>query len=207
MEFNQKLQALRRQKGLTQEELAAALFVSRAAVSKWESGRGYPNIDSLRAIAQYFAVSVDELLGGAQEEPAVQDAGPAASARYVLWGIVDLSAALLLVLPLFGQRADGVVQAAPLLALTGVPGYMLAAFHAVVAGLAACGALLLVQQGRRESSGLRWRGWLSAGLTAAGVLLFIVSRQPYAAAFLFLHMLIKAFPPLKAAMKRSVSPM
>ena len=51
MEFNEKLQQLRKQKGLTQEQLAEALFVSRTAVSKWESGRGYPNIESLKAIA------------------------------------------------------------------------------------------------------------------------------------------------------------
>ena len=47
MEFNKKLQELRKQKGFTQEELAELLFVSRTAVSKWESGRGYPNIDSI----------------------------------------------------------------------------------------------------------------------------------------------------------------
>jgi transcriptional regulator with XRE-family HTH domain len=64
MELKEKLQALRKQKGLTQEELAAALYVSRTAISKWESGRGYPSIDSLRAIADFFSVSLDELLSG-----------------------------------------------------------------------------------------------------------------------------------------------
>lgn len=40
MELSEKLQELRKEKGLTQEELAEALFVSRTAISKWESGRG-----------------------------------------------------------------------------------------------------------------------------------------------------------------------
>ena len=62
MEFNEKLQSLRKNKGLTQEELAEALFVSRTAISKWESGRGYPSIDSLKEIAKYFSVTIDELL-------------------------------------------------------------------------------------------------------------------------------------------------
>lgn len=62
MEFNRKLQELRKQKGITQEELAEALFVSRTAISKWESGRGYPSIESLKAISRYYSVSIDELL-------------------------------------------------------------------------------------------------------------------------------------------------
>ena len=61
MDFSEKLQNLRKQHGLTQEELAAKLFVSRTAISKWESGRGYPNIDSLKEISKFFSVSVDEL--------------------------------------------------------------------------------------------------------------------------------------------------
>ena len=64
MEFNEKLQELRKARGLTQEELAEALFVSRTAISKWESGRGYPSIDSLKQIANYFSISIDELLSG-----------------------------------------------------------------------------------------------------------------------------------------------
>ena len=64
MEFCEKLQELRKKRGLTQEELAEQLYVSRTAISKWESGRGYPSIDSLKAIAKYFSVSVDDLLSG-----------------------------------------------------------------------------------------------------------------------------------------------
>lgn len=64
MEFCEKLQELRKKRGLTQEELAKQLYVSRTAISKWESGRGYPSIDSLKAIAKYFSVSVDDLLSG-----------------------------------------------------------------------------------------------------------------------------------------------
>lgn len=62
MEFHEKLQELRKQRGMTQEELAAALYVSRTAVSKWESGRGYPSIDSLKAVSGFFGVSLDQLL-------------------------------------------------------------------------------------------------------------------------------------------------
>lgn len=57
MEFHEKLQELRKQKNLTQEELSEILFVSRTAISKWESGRGYPSIDSLKAIAEFFGVT------------------------------------------------------------------------------------------------------------------------------------------------------
>ena len=62
MEFYEKLQELRKSRGLTQEELAEMLYVSRTAISKWESGRGYPNMDSLKAISKCFSVSLDDLL-------------------------------------------------------------------------------------------------------------------------------------------------
>lgn len=51
MEFSEKLQNLRKSRGWTQQELADKLYVSRTAVSKWESGKGYPNIDSLKSLA------------------------------------------------------------------------------------------------------------------------------------------------------------
>ncbi len=54
MEFNEKLQLLRKQNNMTQEQLAEKLYVSRTAVSKWESGKGYPNIESLEKYIQAF---------------------------------------------------------------------------------------------------------------------------------------------------------
>ena len=53
LEFHEKLQELRKSRNLTQEELAEELYVSKTAISKWESGRGYPSIDSLKAIAGF----------------------------------------------------------------------------------------------------------------------------------------------------------
>ena len=62
MEFSEKIQELRNKNKLTQEQFAEKLYVSRTAVSKWESGKGYPSIDSLEYISKTFNISIDELL-------------------------------------------------------------------------------------------------------------------------------------------------
>ena len=62
MEFGDKLKKLRTDRGLSQEELAAKIFVTRTAVSKWETKKGYPSIDSLKLIANLFDVTLDELI-------------------------------------------------------------------------------------------------------------------------------------------------
>ena len=60
--FSDKLRKLREDKGLTQQELANQLFVTRSAVAKWEQGRGVPNPDSMESIAIFFNVEKNELL-------------------------------------------------------------------------------------------------------------------------------------------------
>ena len=62
MTLGEKLKKLRADNGFTQEELAEKLYVTRTAISKWESNRGYPNIDALKAISKFFSVSIDLLL-------------------------------------------------------------------------------------------------------------------------------------------------
>ena len=62
MIFSEKLQLIRRNKGLTQEELAQRLSVSRQAVAKWEAGQAYPDITNLIGISNLFHVTVDYLV-------------------------------------------------------------------------------------------------------------------------------------------------
>lgn len=62
MKLCEKLVKLRRESGMTQEELAAKLYVTRTAVSKWENDKGYPGIDSLKLLSQIYNVSIDELI-------------------------------------------------------------------------------------------------------------------------------------------------
>ena len=61
MSFGDRLQALRHSSGLTQEEFAQQLNVSRQAVSKWESSRGYPEIEKIIYICNHYGVAIDEL--------------------------------------------------------------------------------------------------------------------------------------------------
>lgn len=61
--LNEQIASLRKEKGITQEELAQALGVTNQAVSKWESAQCCPDIQLLPDIADYFGVSIDELMG------------------------------------------------------------------------------------------------------------------------------------------------
>lgn len=191
MEFNEKLQELRKQRGLTQEALADALYVSRTAVSKWESGRGYPNIDSLKAIARFFSVSIDSLLSGdemltiAEETQKLQKN----QLRTQIFGMLDLSGILLLFLPFFRQGTEAV----SLLTLTEIQLYLRAGYCILVAGMAVTGFLTLLQAMRISAWWETYKNHVSLGINAFGVFLLIISLQPYAAVFLLVFLLIKVF--------------
>ena len=62
MEFRDRLYQLRRGRGISQEELANAVGVSRQAVQKWEAGSSTPDLDNLSALAEYFGVTLDYLV-------------------------------------------------------------------------------------------------------------------------------------------------
>lgn len=198
MELHEKLQELRKQKGITQEELAKALYVSRTAISKWESGRGYPSIDSLKAIAKFFSVSIDDLLSGDQVLSIAKQTEH--HFRDLVFGLLDCSTAILFFLPFFGQPADGMVKAVSLLSLTEISPWLKIAYFAITIAMVLYGILILAFQNCLQAFWVRHKNNLSFLINAVGALLFIISSQPYAATFLFLFFIIKA-------MIRKVSPM
>lgn len=199
MEFNEKLQELRKQKGLTQEELAGYLFVSRTAVSKWESGRGYPNIESLKAIAAFFSVTVDELLSSEEILTAAQEDKKQTEKRFLctVFGLLDMCASLFFFLPLFATRAEGHILEVSLAVLGGVPPYLKALYFSAVIATVIMGVLELALQSCTARIWVRTREKLSIALGACAVLLFVAGLQPYAAVFAFSLLAVKAFMLIK----------
>ena len=199
MEFNEKLQELRKLKGLTQEELAESLYVSRTAISKWESGRGYPNIDSLKLIAKFFSVSIDELLSNDElltiaEEDNRQKTN---CIRDLVFGLLDLSIAMFFFLPFFGQNNNGLIVNVSLMDLSEITIYSKAAYLVIVGLIILLGILTIVLQNYNGKFWQSFKNKISLFLNVIGVILFIITTQPYAATFLFILLIIKVWLLLK----------
>lgn len=199
MEFHEKMQQLRKQKGWTQEELAERLFVSRTAVSKWESGRGYPGIESLKAVSKLFLVSVDELLSGdelislAQAEQKEKAGGM----RSLVFGILDCMTALLIFLPFFGQQDGDMIRMVPLLSLTESMDYILFIYIAAVALISVFGVAQLALQNWHNPVWIRGKTTASIVLGVALLLFSIAARHPYPGAFLLCLLVLKGVLLLK----------
>ena len=199
MELNEKLQELRKRKGLTQEELAEHLYVSRTAVSKWESGRGYPNIESLKAISKFFSVSLDDLLSSDEILDIAEENQKNMKNQFrdLAFGLLDVCAALFFVLPLFAEKTDGVIRNCSLFMLENIRSYLKISYYVFVIGILVSGVLILALQNCRRKIWLKSKTGISFGLGLTAVLLFILSLQPYAAVFAFVLLAFKAFVRIK----------
>lgn len=199
MEFNEKLQELRKSRSLTQEELAEALYVSRTAVSKWESGRGYPGIDSLKAISRFFSVSIDELICPEEILSMAEDEKKTFLGRWIpfLCGALDLLPVILLFVPLFGNGTDR-PSAVSLIFLDGVSAWIRVVFFALI-GLTVLNGLAGIFFSRMDRTELN-RRCLLAGIvfSVAGTALFLMTRQPYAGMIFLTLLVIKGILVIRA---------
>ena len=199
MTFGEILKKLRTDKGLTQDELAEKIYVTRTAISKWESGRGFPNIESLKAISKYFSVSLDELLSGEEILAIAENDNKQKerTLRDLIFGLLDCGMALLLFLPFFGQKADGVIRSVSLLALSNIQPYLKTTYIAFVSIMVVLGIMTLGLQNCCQRFWTQSKSILSLSLSAVGVCLFIISQQPYAAVFVFAFLIIKTLMLIK----------
>lgn len=192
MEFNEKLQELRKNKGLTQEELAEALFVSRTAVSKWESGRGYPNLDSLKEISRYFSVTIDDLICSEEIITAAEDEKKACIDKYIslICGALDILMALLLFLPVFGNGAD-TPASVTLYGITGLSSWIRTIFALVISVTVLNGICGVVISRFDKPVWNRHRLVTGIVLSITGAAVFMMTRQPYAGILCLAMLVVK----------------
>ena len=193
MEFSENLQELRQQKQLTQEDLAEKLYVTRTAISKWESGRGYPSIESLKAISEFFAVSIDELLSGKElirfaEKDSIDKL---LHMRNLVFGLLDCALIMFLFLPFFGQREGDFIRQVSLISLTVGPWFIKTVYVTVVLLTITWGIGTLTLQNNDNLIWLKGKHIFSLLASIFGVIIFMASFQPYAAFFTFVLLIIK----------------
>ena len=162
--LSEKLYLLRRKAGLSQEELAEKLDVSRQAVSKWESGTARPDVDRLQSLAGFYGVTVDALLSddplpgpeenadAPAEKPAAPSGGPQGkrpgAALLSLGVILALAGALLLLLRgLLSLLSPPVAEEIAKSSVIHIDGSGILAIGALL--LLAAGALLLILSKKR----------------------------------------------------------
>ena len=201
MEFHEKLQELRKGRGLTQEELAEALYVSRTAISKWESGRGYPSIDSLKEISSYFSVTIDELLSSDRLLSIAEKENKANLQNMcdILFGMIDVCSFMLIALPLYPNMVNGYIYSVNLWAYTQTTELNYLLFWIMYASLVILGIIkLLLTKFRSKKYNPAMTG-ISMRLGIALVLFLAVTREAYAVVVAFLLLVIKGILLLKNA--------
>ena len=201
MEFHEKLQQFRKDKGLTQEELAAALYVSRTAVSKWESGRGYPSIDSLRDISKYFSVTIDELLSG-ETLLNIAEKDNRANLQKVydfLFGAADIFSLLLIVLPLYPKTIDGYVYAVNLIDYAEVSYITLSIYWTMFIISITLGVMKILLTKYRPEKNTKLLSNISIGFNILLVMFLIITGETYASILMVIILVIKMMLLLKRA--------
>ena len=199
MEFHEKLQELRKNRKMTQEELAEVLYVSRTAVSKWESGRGYPSIDSLKEISKFFSVSIDDLLSG-EKLLSIAEKENKSNIRNIcdlLFGVVDFCSFMLILLPLYPNTVDGFVYSVNLLAYTETTPFNRAMYWFLFGSLIMIGGIkiLLTKLGIEEKH--KMMTGISMLLSSVMVLFLAMAREAYAIMLAFMLLVIKGVILLK----------
>ena len=194
MEFHKKLQELRKSRDLTQEALAEALFVSRTAISKWESGRGYPSIDSLKAISLYFSVSIDDLLS-ADKLISIAQRENRANIRQLcdlLFGVADILSLAMILLPLYPFTVDDMIYSVNLPAHQQASSLTLSIYWLLFAAMILIGIVKLLAVQRKAEKVCPALTRISLAVHIVAIIYLSLTRVAYAIVVSFLLLVLKA---------------
>ena len=200
MEFHEKLQELRKKKGLTQEELAEALYVSRTAISKWESGRGYPSIDSLKEISNFFSISIDDLLSSEKVLSIAEKENKSNIRRMcdLILGLIDMCVILLIILPIYPNTVDEYIYSVNLFSYTQNNPMIRVVYWILFLGVLAIGMIKCLLIWQKSEKGQKTLTFLSMGISIFIVLFLAMAREVYAVVLAFLILVVKGMVLFKS---------
>ena len=200
MEFHEKIQELRKNRGLTQEELASALYVSRTAISKWESGRGYPNIDSLKDISCFFDVSIDDLLSSEKLLTIAQKENKLNIQNMcdLIFGIVDVFSILLILLPLYPNTINSYIYCVNLFEYIETTSFNISLYWIMYSSLILLGIMKVLFTKFRFDSYNKVLTYISLIISIIIVLFLALTRVVYAIVLAFILLIIKGILLIKS---------
>lgn len=193
MNFSEKIQKLRNNNGLTQEQLAEKLYISRTAISKWESGKGYPNIDTLKDIAKLFNITIDELLSSdeiiniAEEEKQLN----IKKTNNLIFGLLDVISILFIFLPFYAQKKDNFIYSVALINTNDLNQNIKVLYIIILSILTFIGLLEILLNFIDNKKIQKIINILSLLIQTIAILIFIISRQTYLTVVVFIILIIK----------------
>ena len=200
MEFHEKIQELRKNRGLTQEELASVLYVSRTAISKWESGRGYPNIDSLKDISYFFDVSINDLLSSEKLLTIAQKENKLNIQNMcdLIFGIVDVFSILLILLPLYPNTINSYIYCVNLFEYIETTSFNISLYWIMYSSLILLGIMKVLFTKFRFDSYNKVLTYISLIISIIIVLFLALTRVVYAIVLAFILLIIKGIMLIKS---------
>ena len=193
MEFGEKIQKLRNEKKWTQEQLAEKLYVSRTAVSKWESRKGYPNIDSLKDIAKLFNKTIDELLSSEEiiDIAKKENTTNIKRTNNLIYGLLDIISVLFIFLPLYAQKTESFVYSVSLMSTNDISNIIKISYIVILSILSLIGIAELILNFIDNRRTQRIVNIISLIVESISILFFAMSRQTYLTAIIFIILVIK----------------
>ena len=193
MEFKEKIQNLRSKYNLTQEQLSEKLYVSRTAVSKWESGKGYPNIDTLKDISKLFNVTIDDLLSSeeiiniAEEEQKIT----AKKTNKFVYGLLDVVSILFIFLPIYANKVNDFIYSVPLINSNGTSVTIKILYMILLSILSLIGIIEIILNFIDNNKIQKVINKSSLHFQVISILIFAFSRQAYLTNIVFVLLIIK----------------